>query len=352
MTRTRRRRIFAVALTVIAVLGLLTAAVFLRMRAAPEPARLLPECDGVLYANLKPLRTFTNFGKKPTAWAPEYRNFVEQTGFEFERDLDEIAFAIHTSPDPQHETRYSEVMVGRFNSTKVAEFLSRMARGRESYRNREIFLIPYEDRIVRVTVLSVDMVAVSNTGDTVPIRHIIDEFRRSAFASSGPRLLGRYYRHVPFGSLAWLVTEVAPPQGIGGITPLPFIRQLFGGGVVVGSARYNGSVLLRAEDFLQDEAAAKDRAEQLQNLLTLYKTTEAQTRPDRPNPEMESALNSLSVEQKAERVLVNASIPRALIEKMFETPAEPEPEAKPQKPQSHRRHRKNRVIGPSGDRVK
>src|SRR5436853_7675330 len=120
MTRTRRRRIFAVVLTVTAVIGLLVAAVFLRMHAAPEPARLLPECDGILYANLKPLRTFTNFGQKPTAWAPEYQTFVNQTGFQFERDLDEVAFAIHAPRESQTETRYRAVMAGRFNSTQVA----------------------------------------------------------------------------------------------------------------------------------------------------------------------------------------------------------------------------------------
>jgi hypothetical protein len=345
MSRTQRRRIFAIALTVLVMLGLLASAVFLRMRAAPEPARLLPECDGILYANLKPLRAFTNFGKKPTAWAPEYRSFVEQTGFEFERDLDEVALAMHAPQDTQHETRYSEVMLGRFDSTKVADFLARMARSRENYRNHEIFLIPYEDRIVRVTVLSVEMVAVSNTGDPAQIDHIIDEFRRSAFASSGSRLLANYYHDVPFGSLAWLITEVEPPAAIslvGGFNPLPFVRQLFGGGVVVGSARYKGNVLLRADNFLKDDSTAKDRTEQLQNLLTLYKSPESQTRPEHPDPDMESALNSLKVEQKNDRVQLNASIPRALIEKMFETPTETEPE-KPQTPSKPRskRHRKH-----------
>ena len=326
MTRIRRRRILALVLTMLSVIGLLVAAVFLRMHAAPEPARLLPECDGILYANLKPVRTFTNFGQKPTA--PEYRKFVEQTGFQFERDLDEIAFAIHAPQDPQHEARYSEVMVGRFNSAQIADFVTRMAQSRESYRNHEIFLIPYEDRIVRVTMLSVDMIAASNTGDPAQIDHIIDEFRRSAFASGGPRLLAHYYRDVPFGSLAWLITEVAPSRTMSlgdNIGPLPFVRQLFGGGVVVGSARYNGEVLLRADDFLRDEGAAKDRAEQLQNLLTLYKTTEHQTRPEHPDPDLESALNSLKVDLKGADVQVSASIPRGLIEKMVATPAETEP---------------------------
>ena len=343
MRRTQRKRITAIVITVAVIAALLTGAIFLRKYAAPEPARLLPECEGILYANLKPLRTFTNFGQRPTAWAPEYQSFVTQTGFQLERDLDEIAFAIHGAHDSQNETRYTEVMVGRFNSTKVADFLGKMAKSRESYRSHEIFLIPYEDRIVRVVILSIDTVAVSNTGDPAQMMHIIDEYRRSAFASSGPRLLSKYYRRVPFTSLAWLITEVAPPQAIslGGISPLPFIRQLFGGGVVVGSARYNGNVQLRADDFLKDEAAAKDRAQQLQNFLNLYKTSESQTRPENPNPEMESALNSLSVEQEGERVRVKASIPKALIEKMFETPMEPEPEPTPAKPKGHhRRHRR------------
>src|SRR5437763_6580443 len=124
MTRTQRKRIFAIVITVLVIAGLLTGAVFLRKYAAPEPARLLPECEGILYANLKPLRTFTNFGQKPTAWAPEYQSFVEQTGFQFERDLDEVAFAMHAPRDSQNETRYSEVMIGRFNSTKLGDFLA------------------------------------------------------------------------------------------------------------------------------------------------------------------------------------------------------------------------------------
>jgi hypothetical protein len=347
MNRAHRRRVFAITLTVIVVILLLIAAVYVRLRSAPEPARLLPECDGVLYANLKPLRAFSDLGTKPANWAPEYRNFVEQTGFELERDLDEIAFAMHAPQDPQHETRYSEVMVGRFDSGKVTDFLSRMARSHESYGGHDIFLIPYEDRIVRVSMLSLDMIAASNTGEPAQIDHIIDEFRHPVLAASGPRLLRSRYRDVPFASLAWLITEVAPAKGISlsdNLTPLPFVRQLFGGGVVVGSVRYNGNVLLRADDYLKDETQAKDRAEQLQNLLSLYKATEGQTRPDHPDPDMESALNSLKVEQKGERVQVSGSISRQLITKMFESPLESEPSASAppatpeKKPKRHRRH--------------
>src|SRR5690348_16741192 len=344
MSRIRRRRNLAIGITVAVVLVLLASAVLVRLQAAPEPARLLPECDGVLYANLKPGRTFTNLGQNASNWDPDYHTFVEQTGFQLERDMDQVALAIHAPHGSQTETRYSEVIVGRFDSGKVGDFLARVARSRESYRSHEIFLIPHEDRIVRVTVLSVDIVAASNTGDPAQIDHIIDEFRHSALTTRGPRLVAKYYHHVPFGSLAWLITEVEPPSGInlgGGLNPLPFIRQLFGGGVVVASARYNKNILLRADDFLPDEKSAKDHAEQIQNLFTLYKTTESQTRPENPDPDLESALNSLSVEQKRERVEVKASIPRALIAKMFEPPEEPTPQPAP-KPQKHRRSRRHR----------
>lgn len=343
MSRTHRRRIFAVSLAVITIMGLLAAAVFLRMRAAPEPARLLPECDGILYVNVKPIRQFTNFGKTQVGKAPEYLSFVQQTGFDAERDLDEVAFAMHAPTDAQHETRYSEVVVGRFNSNKLADFFARNARSQESYHDREVVLIPFEDRIVRVVVLSADTVAISNTGDPTQIDHIIDEFRRSAVATSGPRLLARYYRHVPFGSLAWLITEVAPAKSVNladALGPISLIRQLFSGGVVVGSARYSGNLLLRADDFLHDADAARDRTQQIQNLLDLYKTTESQTRPDHPDPDMESALKSLAVEQKGERVQVSASIPTGLIHKIFEASEEPEPTPAPPPPPKTKRHRR------------
>jgi hypothetical protein len=238
-------------------------------------------------------------------------------------------------------------MVGRFDSVKVASFLTRMANSRETYRNQDIYLIPYEDRIIRVAVLSLDMIAVSNTGDPAQIDHVIDEFRHPVFSANAPRLLRSYYHHVPFGSLAWLITEVAPAKGISlsdNLSPLPFVRQLFGGGVVVGSARYNRNVLLRADDYLKDDAAAKDRAEELQNLLSLYKTTQDETRPDHPDPDIDAALNSLKVDHKGDRVEISASIPAGLITKIFESPLEseeqtpvPVPSPSKRKPKRHSR---------------
>src|SRR5271157_3333610 len=115
-----RRRILWIALSVLLVLGAIALAVFLRKRAAPDAVRLLPNADAVLYVNLEPVRLLTDLGKKPPRnREPEYEDFVQQTGFEFERDLNRAALAIHyaqaTGTRPA-ETRYSEILQGRFDN--------------------------------------------------------------------------------------------------------------------------------------------------------------------------------------------------------------------------------------------
>ena len=53
----RRRRVW-VPLVVVIFLVAVGAALYLRGQAPPEAARLLPENDGVIYVDLKPLRTY------------------------------------------------------------------------------------------------------------------------------------------------------------------------------------------------------------------------------------------------------------------------------------------------------
>src|SRR5438046_10195149 len=87
MNRRTRRTLLVVA----GVLVLLALAVFLRSKAPPEAARLLPESDGIVYANLRPVRTFFKANLKPPPRVPEYEEFVEATGSDWERYLDQAA---------------------------------------------------------------------------------------------------------------------------------------------------------------------------------------------------------------------------------------------------------------------
>ncbi|MGB6726399.1 MAG: hypothetical protein WBE74_10885, partial [Terracidiphilus sp.] len=66
MHRRTRRTLLIVA----AVLALLAVAVFLRSKAPPEAARLLPESDGIIYIDLKPIRIFLHKDLKPPQPVP------------------------------------------------------------------------------------------------------------------------------------------------------------------------------------------------------------------------------------------------------------------------------------------
>jgi len=109
----RTRRMLLVVAAVVAVLAL---AVFLRSKAPPEAARLLPESDGIIYVDLRPIRAFLHKGLKPPDRAPDYQQFIDATGIDWEQDLDQAAISLHrmTNPNgPNGPVAYSMVLVGK-----------------------------------------------------------------------------------------------------------------------------------------------------------------------------------------------------------------------------------------------
>src|SRR5215472_11911722 len=83
--------------------------------APPEAARLLPGADAFVYLDLSWMRLADIGHRLPTvAHDPEYEQFIQATGFEFERDLREAALAVHyAGPQTGGETRYSEIFIGK-----------------------------------------------------------------------------------------------------------------------------------------------------------------------------------------------------------------------------------------------
>src|SRR5512138_700830 len=145
----RKRRIVWIVVAVVIVGAAITAATLLRKYSPPEAARLLPEADTYLYFNLAPLRMAGALKKLPAVpREPEYEQFVRETGFEFERDLDEAAFAVHAGSRAGEETRYSEVFAGRVDLERMRRYLGKLAGSVDQYREREIFNIPLQGRTV------------------------------------------------------------------------------------------------------------------------------------------------------------------------------------------------------------
>jgi hypothetical protein len=341
----KRRLLIAIAavLVLAAAIGLL---VWLRARSAPEAVRLLPEGDAVIYVNLQPVRAATAFSLPEAQRAPEYEEFVRGTGFQFERDLDQAAFAVHLPGSPQNpdqEARFSEVFVGRFDYDKLTDYLRRKSRRVDRYKETEVFTIPVENRTVRVAILSVDMVAVSNAAQPRALESIIERARQGGLPFGGPELVREHYRHVPFGSLAWSIAAVSRSGrkdfALPGGFELPFPQNT----TVVGSVRFTGNINLKAEAFTAGDQDAKSLSENLDLLLALFRSIQSNANAKGADPDVKAFVDSLNVKQDDKRVVLTASISPAFVQKIVQEAPEtvaPEPSPQPQPKRSRPRKQK------------
>lgn len=331
--RSRTRNLIVV-LTVAVVVAAIGLAVFLRKRAAPEPARLLPDSEAVVYFNLKTARRLTSFGDKPVQPAePEYQQFVRETGFQFERDLDEAAFAVHfvsrpamqKNAPPLLEKRYSEVFVGKFDGQRLSKYLGSIARGVERYKDTSIYSIPVEDRTVRVAILGVDSVAASNLDDASIIHGIIDRSRAAAMPFGGPALVRKFYPKVPLASMVWAIVHIPAqskdPRASRPMTlPGGFDALIPGDITMVASVRYLGSIHARADFITPTDSEAKQLVDQIEAFLTLFKAIESTEKPGGNDQDVKAVFDSLKVEQDGVTARMTAAVPSTFLKKLLEAP--------------------------------
>ena len=333
----RIRRSFPIFLAVALVAGAVAVMVALRKHAPPEAARLLPGADGFVYINLQAMRR-ANLGAElpPVSHEPEYEQFIEATGFRFERDLDEAAFAIHNlvpAPDSKAplEPRFSEVMVGKIQGERLRDYLQKIARSSEDYNSSTIYSIALEGRVLRIAIIGVDTVAASNHEDADVIRGIIDRSRKLASPFGGPALLRRYYkfipfadRYVPYAGLAWAVFRV-PPAESPHASGLSFIFTK--PAVMVASLRALKGIHLTAEAFASDEDDARKAADRANTFITMFHSAQSSSIAHGSDPDVKEFFDSLKVAQSGERVLLTATAPIAFIRKALAVGPEEAPPA-------------------------
>ncbi|ABF43686.1 hypothetical protein Acid345_4686 [Candidatus Koribacter versatilis Ellin345] len=342
--KSRRSKIW-IAVAVLVILAAIGGALYLRKHAAPEPARLLPDGDAILYANLKPVRVFSNFGKEPQKGRdPDYQDFVNQTGFEFERDLDEAAVSEHGAlvgamgPDTvPPATRFSWIFVGRFNSEKLTGWLKARANDADQYRGASVYSIPLQGRTVRVAILSVDTVAASNVDGSQDIHGIIDRYRASALPVGGPSLVRSFYKNVPIGSVLWTILRTNT-AGEHSSPFLPGDASLFvpANTTIVLSARALTSVHVQADLFTPSENDAKKFKQKTDVFLALFKGVETNVGVNGNDKDVKDAFDNIKVEQTGATATISAVIPFDFFKKLLaDTPEQvaqqpaPEPVAPP-----------------------
>jgi hypothetical protein len=312
MNKRTRRTLWIVA----AVLLVLAVAIFLRSKAPPEAARLLPEADGILYANLKPVRLFFRKEMKPPQRVPEYQQFVDATGIDWERDLDQVAIALHRMPDPNGPNgpvAYSLVLVGRFTGQRLNAWLDAHATSRESYDGKTIYNIPAEDRTVRVAQIGYDTVAISNTPTTEQIHSMIDRHRTAAWPFANSTLLLQHYHDVPLLSVAWGVGQIALPfSESGAIKVFGLSLPLEDSSTIIASVAPElpmaGTVRLKVEEIAPSEKAAATQASAIATLVTLARGFTAPLSPNTANNGLKELLKTAEVTQHRDRVVVTATL--------------------------------------------
>jgi hypothetical protein len=327
----RIRRTLPIVAVVLVIAAAVTLIVQLRKHAPPEAARLLPGADGFFYINLKWIRTFNAASQlPPVSHDADYQKFVEETGFQFERDLDQAAFAVHYpqkwgngTAGSATEPRFSEVFIGKFDSGRLLPYLKKLSSSIDNYRGFDIYNIPQEDRTVRVVILSYDSVAVSNHPDPAVIRGILDRSRKLASPFAGPSLLRKFYREVPFASLSFAILRVRPSE-MSSLDGLSSWALFFNKpAVVVISARYLRALHLEAEAFANSDDDAQAIADKASAFVSLFHAAEGSVGTHGTDPDVKAFFDSLKVEHDHARAILTARVPPGFIKKaLAEAPSD------------------------------
>lgn len=335
----RIKRPLPLIIVVLLVAAAVVLIVQLRKRAPPEPARLLPGADAFFYVNLRWMRALNATGQlPPVSHDPEYEKFLQETGFQFERDLNEAALAVHypdRDENQANEPRFSEVFVGRFANDRVTAYLRKIAASVDRYGATDIFNIALEGRTLRVALLGVDTLAASNHDNPAVIRGIIDRSRKLASPFGGPWFMRRYYRtipidyDIPFTTLAWGIARVEPssraPLSSFGSWSLLFSKPV----VIVASARYLRALNLRAEAFTASPEEASAATEKLSAFLNLFHAAETSVSVHGTDADVKAFLDSIRVEKHSDRAVLTATVPPGFVHKVFELPPSPPAVAEP-----------------------
>jgi len=330
MHRRTRRTLLIVA----AVLVLLGLAVFLRSKAPPEAARLLPESDGIVYIDFKPIRAFLRKRLKPPQRVPEYQQFVDATGVDWEQDLDQVAIGLHRMQDPNGPNgpvAYSMVLEGKITGQKLNAWLEANATARETYAGKTIYSIPSDGRTVRVAQIGYDMLAVSNTPTAEQIHSIIDRHRTAALPFAGSSLLERHYHDVPLLSLAWGVGQIGLPfSERGAISILGFSLPLQPDSTIIASAAPAlpvpgsvGALRLKVEEIAPNPDAAASQAANLATLVTLARGFSEPLGDNTANSALKALLKTAAVTEHRDRVVVTATLPASVLAKLASPDAAP-----------------------------
>src|ERR1051325_7630160 len=164
MLQHRKLLILAILLVGAAAVGFV---LYHRSTQVPAAARPLPGSGLIVYANLKPVHLFDL--NKSGSINPEgdYKDFIDRTGIQPERDIDEVAMSRRDTPDGR-DVESSEILIGHFDRNRLQDYLQLLSTARDPYRNYTIYPIAQEAHSVRVPLLDGGRVPITNMASPEP----------------------------------------------------------------------------------------------------------------------------------------------------------------------------------------
>src|SRR5215472_6264566 len=130
--------------------------------------RMPADASAVVFADVAELRS-APFVAQLFAWAPQpepdedYTEFLNETSFHYERDLDRLAIALQRAGQ---DSAFFAVADGRFDRQKISALANKSGRVEER-GGQEIFVIPEsgEAKKIYLTFLSNDRIALTDRAD-------------------------------------------------------------------------------------------------------------------------------------------------------------------------------------------
>jgi hypothetical protein len=306
---------------------------YLRAKAPPEAARLLPESDAIVYVQFKTVRSALHLESQPLDAGPALKQFTDATGIDPERDIDSAAFALHKVPVLGSRNIHaadlfsSEVFIGRFDGQRLTQYLGHIATAQESYSGRTVYTIPIDGQNIRVAQLAYDTIAVSNMPTPEQIHSMLDRSRASALGTPGSSLLAARFHDVPLLSEAWGIGHIGLPFAQNGnVTIMGLQLPVPEDSDLVASLRYTptenvlhgGAVQLRVEEIASDPATAQTTIDSLGMILGLVRSIGTAASTQSPSNEaLRQVLASTKLDQHNNRAVLDASATLDQIKTIF-----------------------------------
>jgi hypothetical protein len=271
----------------------------------PTLVRAVPQGQFLLYANLEPLRGAGVLGgASAVSKAPEYQTFIQQSGVDFERDVDELALSISDSAAAAHHTS-TLLLRGRFGE-HLRNYLATHGRRIKSAGDGDIFEFDRANGEPPVFVALLGSLAViTNSSDPELMATIAHNYRFSALPFQSAGLAGELPGRNRNSATAFAVVDYA---GLTAEGDAPFVDVLRGSRVLTATLTGNSERLrVTVTDRAATAASADAVFENAQNALTsLRRSTEEAKSPDAT---IKSLLLSANVTRSDQEVRVTAEIP-------------------------------------------